>query len=110
MTTDTVDDMLEHYGVKGMKWGVRRQGRISTLSKVGAGKGSRMDKFKAYMQLPFGAISVAKAGGLQKAAANRADRVKSADARIAAGERKAKDLLTKASSTRIEDLAPSRRR
>ena len=37
MTTDEFVDFLEHHGVKGMHWGVRReQMRISSVSKRGA--------------------------------------------------------------------------
>lgn len=39
-------DFLEHFGVKGMKWGVRQQRRLDMTKRVAAGKGSFGDKVR----------------------------------------------------------------
>ena len=37
MTFETADDVLEHFGVKGMQWGVRKQQAASAGKAVGRG-------------------------------------------------------------------------
>lgn len=41
-TTQTLDDVLEHYGIKGMKWGVRR-----TREELARARGERIKKGKS---------------------------------------------------------------
>jgi hypothetical protein len=40
-TEQTLDDVLEHYGIKGMKWGVRR-----TREQIARARGKRIEKGK----------------------------------------------------------------
>ena len=40
-------DFLEHFGVKGMQWGVRRDRRAAALVKVGSGQGTTSQKVRA---------------------------------------------------------------
>lgn len=39
-------DFLEHFGVKGMKWGVRQQKRLDMTKRVAEGKGSLGDRVR----------------------------------------------------------------
>lgn len=43
METEVVDDFLEHYGVKGMKWGVRKSG---SSNKTPSARQARYDKIR----------------------------------------------------------------
>ncbi len=37
-------DVIEHFGVKGMKWGVRQQERLVRARRVASGKGDAFDR------------------------------------------------------------------
>lgn len=90
-------DSLTHYGVKGMKWGVKkaRTGdlhvRASRNERVAAGNGSLVDK-----AVTLGGSSVAKlvtSGGLKKEAARRAVNKRAQIERLSTGKSKAADIL-----------------
>jgi hypothetical protein len=104
---DQIDTyFLEHYGQKGMKWGVRRAKRASNLVKVGQGKGSKGEKFKAAMNVS--AVDLVRGKGLKGAAAAKGKRIQDRTKRIKNGNAKARDLLIHYGSTRYTDLIPSR--
>lgn len=46
MIIDVSDDELVHFGVKGMRWGVRRQDRAASIHRIGEGKGTLRDHLK----------------------------------------------------------------
>lgn len=92
-------DELEHHGVKGMKWGVRRRAQIE---RVAAGKGSRLDRAKV-SAFEVSRSSVQKHGSLSKAAGNKARNMKVRDARIAAGKASIKDVLARNGGDRLFD-------
>ena len=91
MSNET-EDFLAHYGVKGMKWGVRRTQRqldnlryqSDSLKRVSKGKGKLQDKAVAANTLSL--LNVAAGRGVKGAAANRAKKI---DAQIAKIEAKA---------------------
>ncbi len=87
-----VDDFLKHYGVKGMKWGTRRQKRLSRAQRVGSGKGSFGDKAK-FALLDSSTVSLARRGGLQGAAKARASELKGRKARIQKGKGNVRDFI-----------------
>jgi hypothetical protein len=92
MTDDEIDEYLEHFGVKGMRWGVRRQRRLERLQRVGAGRGSGRDN--AIVGLTeVSAVSLGRGGGLRGAARNRAAELQSRRDRIETGQATARDLL-----------------
>lgn len=69
-----VDDFLAHYGVKGMKWGKRKQRQADTLRRVGSGKSSTADKVRAVGGMST--MDVMRGGGsIKKAATKKADRI-----------------------------------
>lgn len=107
LTDDEIDKyFLEHAGVKGMKWGVRRNNRAETLNRVGRGEGSGMDKVKAALNVS--GIDLIKGRGLQGAAARRGARVTARNDRVQKGEGSVKDMLVYYGSTRYQDLLPSK--
>lgn len=77
MQSETVNDVLEHYGTKGMKWGVRRSRRsLSRAAKASTGKSvkdlsdqelrtvvNRMNMEQQYSRLTGGARRGAVAAG-----------------------------------------------
>lgn len=89
---------LTHYGVKGMKWGVKkaRTGRLnvraSRLERVASDRGSVRDKV-----VTIGGTSVYGAvksqGSLKKEAARRAQNLRDQERRLAAGKTKTLDIL-----------------
>lgn len=58
MTFETPDDVLEHFGVKGMRWGVRNQ-RSSSSGKSGVKKKNASKKKRAAQIAVVGGIAVA---------------------------------------------------
>jgi hypothetical protein len=89
---------LVHYGVKGMKWGVRKQrtGRLnvraSRLERVASGEGSFRDKATTLAGTSvYGAVK--SRGSLKKEAARRAKNLRSQEKRLATGKAKTMDLL-----------------
>jgi hypothetical protein len=101
---------LVHYGVKGMKWGVRKQrtGRLnvraSRLERVAAGKGSFRDKATTVAGTSvYGAVK--SRGSLRDEAARRAKNLRGQERRLATGKAKATDLLKAYGSTTVAGLS-----
>lgn len=74
MHDNEVDDFLEHFGVKGMRWGTRRQKREARISRVASGKGSGRDVAR-FALTDVSTLSVLRRGGVQGAAAARLSQV-----------------------------------
>lgn len=102
---------LTHYGVKGMKWGVRK-GRTGDLhlramrnERVAAGKGSLVDK-----AVTLGGSSVANLvvnRGLKGEAARRAADKRGQIERLATGKAKATDIIRAYGTISVSSLALS---
>jgi hypothetical protein len=101
-------DELIHYGVKGMKWGVRKAhtGNLnkaaSRLERVASGNGSLRDK--------IGAASTSSVYGLAKRglkgnSAHRAEKIRAAEKRLATGKAKVGDILNAYGSANLITLA-----
>lgn len=99
-------DFLEHAGVKGMKWGVRRNRRAQAFAKRGAGKANLAEK--AYVQTHLGLIDRAKGHGTKGGAARKGARLLGRNARVQSGKASAKDLLLYYGTTKQKDLVPVR--
>lgn len=92
MSEMTRDEALAHFGVKGMKWGVRRQSRLDRVSRVANGTASKLDKARvAYTDVSVASLTRNK--GLRGAAASRQRELEGRKQRILKGEATTKDLL-----------------
>ena len=109
---------LAHYGVKGMRWGVRkaRTGLIETktkrLDRVASGTGTFRQK--AVTAAGLSAQEIGRAGGfrkgtLKRAAANKSSDLKAQSERLASGKAKASDILKAYGTVTLTDIARSTR-
>lgn len=103
MTTfEDTDEFLAHFGVKGMRWGVRRENRTQMLERVGSGTGSKLDN----LRVATGHVSrqgVRRHGSVAGAAANKAANMRAVDARVASGRGTAKDFVSRHGGDRYID-------
>lgn len=97
---------LEHFGKKGMKWGVRQARRTERHVKVGKGKGNIIDKSRVHLMANPG--SLIKTMSFKKAAAQKGARMQRRNANIQSGKAKLfKDIIPSIGSSRYGDLLPS---
>lgn len=93
---------VQHHGVKGMKWGVRKQqvrdsyaqatrNKAKSFDKVAKGTASKRDKAKVFATTS--SANVQKHGGLKNAAKVKADSLESRARRIESGKATTKDIL-----------------
>lgn len=75
--TDVADDILIHYGKKGMRWGVRNERRKEAATKLVDRKKARMEKGKNFRAKTYEAKKEAykKVGGIGK---EQSDQIKAA--------------------------------
>lgn len=85
---------LEHYGKKGMKWGVRQQNRLDSSRRVASGNARPGDKF-AVAVYQSGASIVRSGGSLKRAAGRDVMKLEASKARIKKGEATTRDWLNK---------------
>ena len=86
----TTEEFLEHYGVKGMKWGVRRDKR-KTVTKAQKKKFKR-DR-KVYSRMSVGEAAVATIlGGPTATVGYKAGKIAGANARVTAKKNKSLSL------------------
>lgn len=112
----TPDEFLAHYGVKGMKWGVKkaRTGDLGTraarakryasgASKQAGGTRRVIDTASALKN--YGVNDLVKGRGLHKAAERHAKVYEAERKRLAKGEATAKDLIKAYGQITIEGLS-----
>lgn len=102
---------LTHYGVKGMRWGVKKartgqlNGRAARNERVASGKSSLLDK-----AVTLGGSSTARlitSGGLKKEAARRAASKRAQIERLSTGKSKATDILRAYGTTSLLEIGLS---
>lgn len=102
MSEDQIDSYFEHAGVKGMKWGVRKQKRLDRLNRVAAGQGNRRDRANVRLT-EISSKNYVKNKGLEGAARSKASRMSARRDRILRGEATAKDLIAHYGGDRLWD-------
>ena len=105
ISEEDVYQHLEHHGIKGMRWGVRRRGRVARTVAVGKGKGNIIDKARVYtMSNPTDLI---RTRSYRKSAARKGVRLTQRNERMARGKTKVRDILPNFAAMRYGDLLPS---
>jgi hypothetical protein len=106
MNTDqAVDEFLEHHGVRGQKWGVRKLRRTQNFQQVGAGKGTTSQKFRAGYNT--GPIDLVKGRGFRGGAARKGARQANANQLVNSGHRTTRATLTRLAGMRYQDVIPT---
>lgn len=121
--TMTLDEFLEHHGVKGQKWGVRRaekraakgpnrfgnrntaqfQRRTDRVARVASGKASVGDQLKAGLfNVPL--ANIVAEGSLRGGSALTLERNARVQAKIVAGKKNATDTLLRLQGVDIREL------
>jgi hypothetical protein len=93
ITDEEVEDFIEHFGKKGMKWGVRNQRRLDIARRVSKGTGSMSDSIRSFGRQSV--ISLIRGKGLRGAAARDVLKLQAAKARIKTGKATTRDLINK---------------
>lgn len=108
---------LAHYGVKGMRWGVRKQNRAGNLVKVGSTK-ARGEKSKPgeyaratyeVLQNPRSIGAAVKNLSIKQAALEKGQRIQARVAARQQGELSVGGKLAYYSNFRVQDLTPTKR-
>lgn len=100
------EDNLKHHGVKGMKWGVRKQKELDSFERVASGKAKTLERLRVAGS--FSAVELAAAGGLRGAAASRAAGLRAQRERIESGKSTVLDKMDRALNTSVLDLTRGR--
>lgn len=94
--------VIEHHGIKGMKWGVHKQKQLDRANRVAAGKGSTLDKLRVYGNVSlFDLIKTRKA---KSVAAGQAAMLHNQKKRILSGNATNWDKLDRALNTPMHQL------
>jgi hypothetical protein len=96
---------LQHFGKKGMKWGVRRQRRTNALLNVAKGKGTKSEKVRA--ALTVNAYDLVRGRGLKGAAKIKGEAQRASQNRIKSGNAKVRDRIRQVGGTKYQDIFPT---
>lgn len=83
---------LEHFGIKGQKWGIRNQKRLNRAKRVAKGKASKKE-VASFLLTDTSSTSVRRNKGIKGAAASRVRELQNRKDRIKKGEATVKDFL-----------------
>lgn len=100
------EEYLAHYGIPGMKWGVRRERRIQSLDRAIRGEGGVATKARALSKLT--PVDLVKGRGIRGGSQRKAARNRARNARVQAGQGRLRDNAVYYGSTRVSDLIPVR--
>lgn len=95
-------EFLEHFGVKGMKWGVRQQARLDRTNRVAAGKGSFGDKARVASTQSY--ATLARGHGLKGAAKIQAKDLENLKTRMDLGRTTASDYFTRFGTIKLSNF------
>lgn len=76
---------LKHFGVKGMKWGVRKQRELDRANRVAGGTASKGEKIGLLLNTSLGELAVNK-GSLRRVAKGKAFILQAQKERIESGK------------------------
>lgn len=105
MSSQDISKYIEHHGVAGMKWGVRRTRRLQALQRAGTKGGPKISKVRALANV--GPVDLIKGRGITGGAHRKAVRIKGQLGRHKAGKATTVDLVKRYGSTRVSDLIPT---
>lgn len=110
--SNPTEDVLEHYGKKGMKWGIRKEAELNRNMRVATGGGSRRDKFSVWATASgIERLQARKAlgkGSIQNVATMRMARLQAQKTRIENGQATVRDRFERVMLTPVVDLIKGR--
>ncbi len=111
LTDLEIDNFFAHHGVRGQKWGIRRQRRIDLLKRAGK-KGNALAKTRAIVGFGphLGPIDFVKGRGLTGGFKRKAARMQARENRIKSGKATVGDQLHRFGGARLTDVIPVRKK
>lgn len=107
-THSEIDEWFEHAGIKGMKWGVRRQRRASAFERAAVPGGPKLAKVNVGLG-KIGPTDWHKGGRtVTGAAARKSQRLNERQKRVDAGKMTTRDIIARYGATHVSDLIPVR--
>jgi len=100
-------EFLEHFGVPGMKWGVRRDRRAGALVSLGSGEGGTISKVRSARDV-LHPVDLVIGRGIRGGAKRRGARQLTRNAKVRSGQANAIDTIAYYGGTRAMDLIPVR--
>lgn len=95
-------EFLEHFGKKGMRWGVHQQTRLDASNRVA--KGEAMPGDKGLVLGKQSALSLIRNKGLKGAAAKDAAKLQAMKDRVESGQASTKDMLSRYGGMQLFNL------